>query len=54
MEIDYIFMISENLDGEREAMEVMSPSFEGMDNSQEFMIIDIIVLFHWRKGLRKV
>ena len=47
-------MISKNLNREREAMEVMSSSFESTDNSQEFMVVDIIVSFHWRKGLRKV
>ena len=47
-------MISENLDGERGAMEVMSPGFEGMDNCQEFTVIDIIILFCWGKGLEKV
>ena len=47
-------MISENLDWERGAMKVMSPGFEGMNNSQEFMIVDIVVLFCQRKGLRKV
>ena len=47
-------MIGENLDWEREAMEVMSLGFEGTDNRQEFMVIDIIILFCQRKGLRKV
>ena len=46
MEVGQIFVISENLDEEREAIEVMSLSFEGMDNSKEFMIIDIIVSFY--------
>ena len=47
-------MIGEDLDGERGAMKVMSPGFEGTDNCQEFVIIDIIVSFCWRKGLRKI
>ena len=47
-------MISENLDGKRGTMEVMSPGFEGTDYCQEFAVIDIVVVFHQREGLRKV
>ena len=47
-------MISENLDGEGGAVEVMSLGFEGMDDCQEFSVIDIIVLFCWGEGLREV
>ena len=47
-------MIGENLDGEGGTMEIMSPGFEGMDDSQEFSVIDIIVPFHWGEGLREV
>ena len=47
-------MISKNLDGERGAMEVMYLGFESMNNRQEFLIVDIVVLFCWGKGLRKV
>ena len=47
-------MISENLDGKGGTMEVMSPGLEGMDDCQEFSVIDIIVLFCWGEGLREV
>ena len=47
-------MISENLDGEGGTMEVVSPDFEGMDDCQEFSIIDIVIPFHWRERLREV
>ena len=47
-------MISENLDEERGAMEVMSPGFESTDNRQEFSVVDIVISFCWAKGLRKV
>ena len=47
-------MISENLDGEGGTVEVVSPGFEGMDDCQEFSIIDIIIPFCWREGLREV
>ena len=47
-------MIGENLDGKRRAMEVMSLGFESMNNCQEFAVIDIVIPFCQRKGLRKV
>ena len=47
-------MISENLDGKGGTMEVMSSCFEGMDNSQEFTVIDVIIPFCQREELRKV
>ena len=53
-EVSEVFMISENLDGKRRAMEVISPGFEGTDNCQQFVAIDIIILFCWREGLKKV
>jgi hypothetical protein len=33
------------------AFEVVAEGFEGSDNSQEFFIVDIIVLFWWLEGL---
>ena len=54
MKVGQIFVISENLDWERGAVKVVSPSFESTDNHQEFMVVDIVVSFHWRKRLRKV
>ena len=47
-------MIGENLDGEGGTVEVMSPGFEGMDDCQEFTVINIIVLFRQGEGLREV
>ena len=47
-------MISENLDGERGAIEVMSSGFKSMDNRKEFVVIDIIISFCWGIGLGKV
>ena len=48
------FVISENLDGEGGTMEVMSPGSEGTDDSKELMIVDVVILYHQREGLRKV
>ena len=47
-------MISEDLDEEGGTVEVMSPGFEGTDDSQEFSVINIIVSFCWGEGLREV
>ena len=47
-------MIGENLDGEGETVEVVSPGFEGTDDCQEFSIIHIVILFCWGEGLREV
>ena len=38
-------MIGENLDGEGRTMEVMSSGFEGTDDGQELLIVDIVVPF---------
>ena len=35
-------------------MKVMPPGLEGTDDSEEFMIIDIVILFCWGKGLEKI
>ena len=35
-------------------MEVMSPSFEGMDDGKEFMVIDVIITLHWQERLGEI
>ena len=35
-------------------MEVMSLGLEGADDSKEFAIVDVVISFCQRKGLRKV
>ena len=35
-------------------MKVVSPGFEGMDNSKEFVVVNVVVLFCRRKGLGKI
>ena len=37
-------MISENLDGERGAMKVVTPGFESANNGKELSIVDIVVM----------
>ena len=43
VEVGQIFMVRENLDWERRAVEIMSPGFESMDDSEEFPVIDIVI-----------
>ena len=49
-----ILMVGEDLDWERRAMEVMSPSFEGVDDGKEFVIIDVIITLSWWKRLGEI
>ena len=35
-------------------MKIMLPGFQGMDDGEEFSVIDIIFLFSWGEQLRKV
>ena len=43
MEEGKVFVISENLDGEWGAMEVVAPSFESTNDGEEFPIINIVL-----------
>ena len=44
-EVGEVLVISENLHGERRAMEVMAPGFQGADDGKEFTVIDVTVSF---------
>ena len=46
-----VFVVGEDLHGEREAMEVMAPGLQGTNDSKEFAIIDIIVMLSRGEGL---
>jgi len=48
-EVGEVFVVGKDLDGEGRAMEVVSPGFKGMDDSEEFAVIDIIVSFRLRE-----
>ena len=54
MEVGEVLMVSKDLYREWESMEVMSPGFQGADNSKEFSVIDVIVSFCWREQLEEV
>ena len=45
MEIRQVLVISEHLSGKRGSVEIVSPRFQGMDDSEEFSVIDIVVPF---------
>ena len=47
MEVGEVFMVSEDLDWERGSVEVVSPRFQGADNSEEISVIDVVVSFCW-------
>ena len=46
MEVGEILVVCEDLYGEWGSMEVVLPGFQGMDDGEEFPVIDVIVLFH--------
>ena len=45
VEVGKVFMVSEDLYRERGSMEVVLPGFQGMDDGEEFSVIDVIVSF---------
>ena len=48
-EIDKVFVIGEHLHRERGSMKVMSPGLQGVDDSKEFAVVDVIVSFGRRE-----
>ena len=48
-EVGEVLVIGENLYWEGRAMKVVTPRFQGMDNREEFSVIDVIVLFSRRE-----
>ena len=46
-----VFVVGEDLYGERGAMKVMAPGLQGADDSEEFAIINIVVSFCRGEGL---
>ena len=47
-------MVSEDLDGEGRSMEVMPPGLQGVDDCEEFLVIDVVVPFCRDEQLGKV
>ena len=54
MEIGKVLVVGEDLYGERRAMEIVAPRFQGANDGEEFVVIDIIVSFGGGEGLRQV
>ena len=44
-EVSEILVVGEDLDRERRSVEVVSPRFQGTDDSEEFSVIDVVVSF---------
>ena len=53
-EISQIFVVHCDSYWMFHSSEIMSPFLEGLDNSEKFPIIDVIVLLSWGKGGRMV
>ena len=43
MEVGEVFMVGEDLDGEGGSVEVVSPRFQGMNDGEEFPVINVVV-----------
>ena len=54
VEVCQVFMVSENLDWERGALEVVAPGLETSNDCKEFVIVDIVVSFSGGEQLGEV
>ena len=53
-EIGEVFVVGKDLYQEQGPMEIVSPGFQGTNNSEEFSVIDVIVVFCRREQLEKI
>ena len=53
-EVGEVLVISDNLHWKGRAMEVMVPRLQGADDSKEFPVIDVVVLFCGGERLREI
>ena len=53
-EISKVLVVGEDLHGERGAVEIVTPRFQGANNSEQFPVVNIVVAFGGGEGLRKV
>ena len=51
MEIGKVLVVGEDLYGERRAMEIVAPRFQGANDSEEFAVIDVVVALGRGEGL---
>ena len=50
-EISEVFIVSEDLYWKRGSLKVVVPHLQGIDDSEEFSVVDIIVSFGWEEGV---
>ena len=53
-EVSEVFVVGEDLYREWGSVEVVSPGFQGSNDSKEFSVIDVIVSFCWGEQLGQV
>ena len=53
-EVRQVLVICEYLNGERGAMEVVSPGVQGADDCEEFPVVDVVISFSGDERLGKV
>ena len=47
MEVHQVLVICKDLDGKREAVEIVPPGFQSTDDCKELSVVDVVVLFGW-------
>lgn len=53
-EISQVFVVHENLDHMRGSKKIMLPSIKGSHDSEQFMIINVVISFGWAECLGKI
>ena len=53
-EIGEVFVVGEDLHGERGTMEVVTPRLQGVNDGKEFAVVDVIISFGGGEGLGEV
>ena len=54
MEVCQVLVVSEDLDGEWGSMEIMPLEFQGMDDSEELPVVDVVVSFYRDERLGEI
>ena len=54
MEVYQVFVVGEDLHRKRGSVEIISPGFQGANDSKEFTVIDVIVMFYENERLGEV
>ena len=51
-EVGEVLVVGKDLNWKWGSTQIMVPSFQGVDHSKKFSVIDIIISFSWEKGIR--